>query len=116
MVKFLEYTLSEERVDYSKILDKLYENCHSVLNNHPPRKKKYIRGKNKPFMDKMYSRAIMPRIRFRNKFLKHSTEESKETSVFLFWERKKNILLKKKKKKKREREKYHWQEEILTNR
>ena len=83
-MKFLEYTLSEERVDYSKIQDKLYENCHSVLNNHPPRKKKYIRGKNKPFMTKMYSRAIMPRIRFRNKFLKHSTEESKETSVFLF--------------------------------
>ena len=38
----LQYTLSEEHVDYSKNPDKFYlfyEICRSVLKNHAPRKK-----------------------------------------------------------------------------
>ena len=35
----LQYTLSEELVDYSKNPDKSYQNFYSVLNNHAPRKK-----------------------------------------------------------------------------
>ena len=50
-----------------------------MLNNHAPRKKKYIRGNNKPFMTKAYSKAIMARTRFRNKFLKNPSEQNKET-------------------------------------
>ena len=79
----LQYTLSEEHVDYSKC----YEICHSALNNHVPRKKKYIRRNNKSFVTKPYSRAIIQRTRFRNNFLENATEENKltnkETSVSL---------------------------------
>ena len=79
----LQYTLSEEHVDYSKC----YEICHSALNNHVPRKKKYIHRNNKSFVTKPYSRAIIQRPRFRNKCLENATEENKlinkETSVSL---------------------------------
>ena len=48
-----------------------------VLNNHAPRKKKYIPRNNKSFMTNTYSRATTKRTRFRNKFLKSPTEEKK---------------------------------------
>ena len=73
----LHYVLSEEQFDYSKNPDKFYEICHSVLNDHAPRKKKYIRGNNKPFMTKAFSRVVMQRTRLRNKFLKNPSEENK---------------------------------------
>ena len=73
----LQYTISEEHVDYSKNSDRFYEIFHSVLNNHAHRRKKYICGNNKTFMTKTYSRAIMQRTRFRNKFFKNPTEENK---------------------------------------
>ena len=44
----LHYTLSEDKIDYSKNPDKFSEISQNVLNKHAPRKKKYIRGKNKP--------------------------------------------------------------------
>ena len=70
----LQHTLSKTRIDYSKNPDKLFEICHTVLNTHAPKKKKYIRGNNKPFMTKTFSKAIMQRTRFRNKFLKTPTD------------------------------------------
>ena len=74
----LQHTLSEEHVNYSKNPDKF---CiaifHSLLSNPTPRKKKYIRKNNKPFMTKTYSRAIMQRTCSRNTFLKNPTEENK---------------------------------------
>ena len=73
----LHYTLSEEQFDYSKNPDKFFETCQTVLNKHAPRKKKYVRGNNKPFMTKAYSKAIMPRTRLRNKFLKNPTDSNK---------------------------------------
>ena len=41
------------------------------------KKKKYIRGNNKPFMTKAYSKAIMQSTRFRNKFLKNPNDQNK---------------------------------------
>ena len=73
----LHYALSEEQSDYSKNPDKFYETCHSVINDHAPRKKKYIRGNNKPFMTKAFSRAVMQRTRLRNISLKNPSEENK---------------------------------------
>ena len=70
----LHYTLSEEQIDYSKNPDKIFEISYYVLNKHTPRKKKYIRGNNKLFMTKAYSKAIMQRIRFRKKFLNNPTD------------------------------------------
>ena len=61
--------------------------------------KKYIRGNNIPLMTKTFSKAIMQRTRFRNKFLKNTTDQSKliyskqRNFLFLFLEkRKKNIV------------------------
>ena len=93
----LHYALSEEQFDYSKNPDKFYEICYSVLNDHAPRKKKYFRGNNKPFMTKAFSRAVMQRTRLRNKFLKNHSEVSK-----LLYNKQRNFcvsLLRKEKKK-----------------
>ena len=73
----LHYTLSEEQIDYSRKLDKFFEICENVLNKHALRRKKYIRGNNKPFMTKAYSKDIMQRTPFRNKFLKNPNDLNK---------------------------------------
>ena len=52
--------------------DLFFNICLKVLNKHAPRKKKYIRRNNEPFMTKALSKAIMQRTRLRNKFLKKS--------------------------------------------
>ena len=70
----LQYTLSEERIDCSKNPDRFFEISHTVLNTYAPKKKKYIRGNNKPFITKTFSKAIMQRACFRNKFLKNPTD------------------------------------------
>ena len=44
-----------------------------LINTHTE-KKKYIRENNKPFMTKAYSKAIMQRTSFRNRFLKNPTD------------------------------------------
>ena len=91
-MNLLQYTISEKTC---------YEICHSALNNHVPRKMKYIRRNNKnnkSFMTKPYSRAIMQRTRFRNKFIKNATKENKlinkETSVSLLRKEKKEYFAK----------------------
>ena len=76
-MNYLLYTLNGERIDYSnKNPDKFFEICNTVLNTHAPKTKKYICG-NKPFMTKTFSKAIMQRTRFRNKFLKNGTNQNK---------------------------------------
>ena len=72
----LHYTLSEEQFDYSKNPDN-FETCHKCSQQTRARKKKYVRGNNKPFMTKAYSKAIMHRTRLRNKFLKNPTDSNK---------------------------------------
>ena len=70
-------TLNEEHIDHSKIPENFFEICNTIINSHAPRKKKYIRGNNKPFMTETFLKAIMQRTRFRNKFLKISTDQNK---------------------------------------
>lgn len=41
-INSLQYSLSEEDVDYRKNPDKLYEICYSVPNNHAPRRKIFV--------------------------------------------------------------------------
>ena len=48
--------------------------CNVILNKHSPRKKKYVRGNQSPFMNKTFSKAIMQRSKIRNFFLKKRTE------------------------------------------
>ena len=73
----LQNTFNEEPIDYSKNSGKFFEIFHTVLNTHAPKKKKYIRRNNKPFITKTFSKAIMQRTRFRTKFLKSSTDQNK---------------------------------------
>ena len=42
--------------------------CKEVLNIYAPLKKKYIRGNNSSFMNRILSKEIMKRSRLRNKF------------------------------------------------
>ena len=80
-----------------KDLDCCCKACTEVFNQHAPRKKKYVRGNNKRFMNKALSEAIMQRTKLRNKFLKHSSAENK-----FFYNKQRNrciSLLRKEKKK-----------------
>ena len=54
-----------------------YKVCTEVLNQHALRKKKYVRGNNKPFMNKALSKAIMQRTKLTNKFLKDPSAANK---------------------------------------
>ena len=51
--------------------DCFYKVCTEVLNKHTSRKKKYVRGNNKTFMNKAISKVIKPRTKLRNKLLKY---------------------------------------------
>ena len=55
--------------------------CKEALNMYAPLKKKYIRGNNSPFMNRILSEKIMTRSRLRNKFLKSKSEANKKNYV-----------------------------------
>ena len=58
-------------------LKNLLNACIRILDIHAPRKQKYARGNHMPVMNKAMSKEIMRRTRLRNKFLKDTSEESK---------------------------------------
>ena len=60
-------------------LKNLLNACIRILDIHAPRKQKYARGNHMPVMNKAMSKEIMRRTRLRNKFLKDTSEESKNT-------------------------------------
>ena len=66
-------------------LDESFKNfsssCNTILNKHVPKKKKYVRGKQSPFMNKTLSKVIMQRSKLRNLFLKKRTEENRNNHV-----------------------------------
>ena len=51
--------------------------CIRALDVCAPRKTKYVRANNSPFMNKNISKAIMTRSRLRNKFLRNRTPENR---------------------------------------
>ena len=51
--------------------------CMRALDVCAPRKTKYVRANNSPFMNKNISKAIMTRTRLRNKFLRNRTPENR---------------------------------------
>ena len=73
----LQQDLGQESFDWSKNPDKFFEIYRAIFNTHAPKKKKYMRGNNKPFMTKAYSKAVVQRTRFRNKFLKNPNDQNK---------------------------------------
>ena len=52
--------------------------CNTVLDKQVPKKKKYVRGNQSPFMNKTLSKAIMLRTNLRNKFLKNRSMKRKQ--------------------------------------
>ena len=75
----LQSALNSQNSDHIKNPDLFFNICQEVLNHHAPRKKKYIPGNNKPFMNKALPKAIMQRTRLRNKFLKNPTNQNRLT-------------------------------------
>ena len=67
----------ENTESFAKDPDCFYKVCTEVLNQHAPRKKKYVRGNNKRFMNKALSKAIMQRTKLRNRFLKDPSAANK---------------------------------------
>ena len=51
--------------------------CKRILDLHVPRKQKYARGNDMPFMNRALSKEIMTRTRLQNNFLKDRSEENK---------------------------------------
>ena len=64
---------NSQNSNYFKNPDQFLNISHEVLNHYSPRKKKYARGNNKPFMTKVLSKVIMQRTLLRNKFSKRTT-------------------------------------------
>ena len=87
----------ENTESFVKDPDCFYKVCIEVLNQYAPRKKKYVRGNNKPFLNKALSKAIMQRTKLRNKYLKDPSAANK-----FFYSKQRNwcvSLLRKEKKK-----------------
>ena len=64
----------KSRLTTAKTLIGFLKLAKMFLTNTHTEKKKYIRENNKPFMTKAYSKAIMQRTSFRNRFLKNPTD------------------------------------------
>ena len=73
----LYFALNSQNVDYTKNPDLFCYICQNELNHHAARKKKYIRGNNKPFMTKTLCKSIRERACFRSRFLKNPTDENR---------------------------------------
>ena len=70
--------LSMENINNSSNgINKFLEICVNTLDIFAPRKKKYLRGNNMPFMNKNLVNAHRKRTRLRNKFLKNRTESNR---------------------------------------
>ena len=59
------------------ILKSLLAYVKKTLNHHGPNKQQYKRGNWMSFMNKTLSKATIHKTRFRNKYLKNITDESK---------------------------------------
>ena len=84
----LKLTLNSQDVGYTKNPQLFFELCRNELQHPAPRKKKYLRGNNKPFMTKALSKSIMERTRLRNIFLKYAIVANK-----LAYTKQRNLLV-----------------------
>ena len=48
-----------------------------VINKHAPLKRKYMRANHAEYMDKELRKAIMKRLKLRNEYLEHRSEENR---------------------------------------
>ena len=73
-VSMIHNLSNEAFVNNDDELEKLSKRAMDTLNSFAPIKKKYSCDYQLPFMIKKFSREIMTRSKFRNKYLKHKTE------------------------------------------
>ena len=82
--RFRESLLENIKGKLSENSDKSLSNFintgNSVLDRQLPKKKKYFRGNQLPFMNKTLSKAIMSRTKLKNKFLKNRSNENKKNT------------------------------------
>ena len=62
-----EEDLSEALIDCGDSYDKFENIFTSKLNKHAPKKRKWVRGNHKPYINKELRKAIMKRSRLKNK-------------------------------------------------
>ena len=74
-------TLVMQNINLSNGLQKFIDICIKTLDKFAPRKKKYSRGNNIPFMNKSLCRAHMERTRLRNCYLKKRSEQNRLSHV-----------------------------------
>ena len=70
-----------ENINSSHGLQKFFDIYMKAPDKFAPRKKKYSRGNNMPFMNKLLSRAHMKRTRLRNCYLKKRSEQNRLSYV-----------------------------------
>ena len=75
-VSLINNLSSEVFVNNDDGLEKFYKITIYTLNSFALIKKKYARGNQISFMTKNLSKEIMTRLRLRNKYLEHKTEEN----------------------------------------
>ena len=64
-----------------KGFNKFLGGCKEAFNMYAPLTKKYIRGNNSPFMNRILGKEIMKRTRLRTKFLKSKIEDDKKNYI-----------------------------------
>ena len=95
------FTKTAKKVLDKKRLDAFSEICTYFLDQHAPRRKRYLKSNYKPFMNNKTSKAIMTRNRLRNRFLKNRNNllrKQRNLCVSLLRKYKKNKLFKAKRK------------------
>ena len=80
----LLFTLVMENINLSNCLQKFIDICMKSLDKFAPRKKRYSRGNNMPFMNKLLSCAHMKRTWLRNCYLKKRSERSENNVITAF--------------------------------
>ena len=70
-----------ENINLSKVLKKFIDICMKSLDKVSLQKKKYSRGNNMSFVNKLLSRAHMKRTRLRNCYLKKRSEQNRLSYV-----------------------------------
>ena len=82
---FRESLLENLKGKLSENSDQRFNNfintCNTVLDKQLPKKKKYVRGNQSPFMNKTLSKAFMLRTNLRNKFLRNRSNETRTNYV-----------------------------------
>ena len=75
----LYLALNSQNIDYTKNPELFFNKCQNELNHEAPRQKNYIRGNNKLFMTKTWSKSIVKRKPLRNKenFARFFSEKEK---------------------------------------